>query len=368
MDKILIRSIVEALENLAPPSYQETYDNAGLITGMAANECTGIVCTLDATEEVILDAKRRGCNVVVAHHPIIFKGLKKINGKNYVEKAIIAAIKNDVAVYAIHTNLDNLLTGVNAKMADKLSLQSREVLLPRENNLMKLFTYVPKDKVEIVRSAVFKAGGGKIGNYSECSFNLPGLGTFKAEEGTNPYVGEVGERHEEEEFKVEIIFPSHLQNKIVAAMTEAHPYEEVAYDIIPLGNYFKEVGSGLLGELLQPMAEHEVLSLIKSAFNLQAIRHTPLLNKQVKKVALCGGAGSFLINTAKSAGADLYITADVKYHEFFDADSKLVVADIGHWESEQFTVNLLFDFLQSNFPTFAVLKSEVKTNPVNYFI
>lgn len=368
MDKVTVRSVVDVLENLAPPSYQESYDNAGLITGTPSTECTGIVCTLDATVEVIFEAKALGCNVVVAHHPIIFKGLKKINGKNYVERAIIAAIKNDIGIYAIHTNLDNLLTGVNAKMADKLGLKNREVLLPRENNLMKLFTYVPKDHVEEVRKAIFAAGGGNIGNYSECSFNLPGLGTFKAEEGTDPFVGEVGKRHEEEEFKVEIIFPAHLRNKIVAAMTEIHPYDEVAYDIIPLGNYFKEVGSGLLGDFGEAMDEREVLRLIKKEFNLQTIRYTPLLNKKVKKVALCGGAGSFLINTAKSAGADIYITADVKYHEFFDADGRMVIADIGHWESEQFTVNLLFDVLQSNFPTFAVRKSEIKTNPVNYFI
>jgi dinuclear metal center YbgI/SA1388 family protein len=363
-----IRSIVEVLENLAPPSYQETYDNAGLIIGSLSAECTGVICTLDATEEVILEAKNNGCNMVVAHHPIIFKGLKTITGKNYVEKTIITAIRNEIAIYAIHTNLDNLLTGVNGRMADKLGLKKREVLLPRENHLMKLYVYVPKDHVEKVRSAIFKAGGGKIGNYSECSFNLPGTGTFKAGEGTNPFVGNAGERHEEDEFKVEIIFPGYLRNKIVAAMTESHPYEEVAYDVISLGNYFAEVGSGLIGELPEPIEEKEALQLIKESFNLSAIRHTPLLNKQVKRIALCGGAGSFLINAAKGASADVFITADVKYHEFFDADGRMVIADIGHWESEQFTTDLLFDVLKSNFPTFALRKSEVRTNPVNHFM
>jgi dinuclear metal center YbgI/SA1388 family protein len=367
MDKITIKSVVEILENLAPPSYQESYDNAGLITGATTTDCTGIICTLDATEEVILEAKARGCNMVVAHHPIVFKGLKKINGKNYVEKAIIAAIKNDIAIYAIHTNLDNLLTGVNAKMADKLSLKNRKVLLPKENNLMKLYVYIPKEHVQKVRDAIFKAGAGRIGNYSECSFNLPGTGTFKAEEGTDPFVGEVGKMHEEEEVKSEIIFPGYLRNKIVAAMTEAHPYEEVAYDIIPLGNYFAEVGSGLIGGLPKEMDEKDLLHLVKKEFRLEAIKHTPLLGRKVKNVALCGGAGSFLINTAKAAGADFYITGDVKYHEFFDADGRMVIADIGHWESEQFTIDLLFDVLKSNFPTFAVLKSEVRTNPVHYY-
>lgn len=363
-----IQHVVDVLENLAPPSYQENYDNAGLITGSYATACTGTICTLDCTEQVIDEAIQQGCNLVVAHHPIIFKGLKRINGKNYVERTIIKAIKNDIAIYAIHTNLDNLLAGVNGKIADRLGLQHRQVLQPRENHLMKLYVYVPKKHVEKVRQAIFEAGGGKIGNYSECSFNLPGTGTFKAEEGTQPFAGKVGERHKEEEFKVEIIFPGYLRNKIVSAMQRVHPYEEVAYDIISLGNYFAEVGSGLIGELPDELSEQEVLQLIKSRFQLSVIRHTPLLNRKVKKVALCGGAGSFLITTAKAAGADLFITADVKYHEFFDADGKMVIADIGHWESEQFTTDLLFDVLKSNFTTFAVHKSKVGTNPVQTFV
>lgn len=365
---INIRSVIEALENLAPPSYQESYDNAGLLTGMPSTECTGILCTLDATEEVILEAKKLGCNLVVAHHPIIFGGLKKINGKNYVERSVIAAIKNDIAIYAIHTNLDNILEGVNGKMADLLNLENRQVLLPRQNNLMKLVTFVPVDHMEEVRDAIFKAGGGHIGKYSECSFVLPGKGSFKPEEGADPFVGKVGNRQEEDEVKMEIIFPAYRQKKIIAAMIEAHPYEEVAYDIIALANYFKEVGSGLVGELKEETDEETFFKLVKKQFNLRVVRHTPFLNKKIKKVALCGGAGSFLTKTAISAGADVYITADIKYHEFFDADRHLVLADIGHWESEQFTTDLLLEVLQSNFTTFAVRKSEIKTNPVNYFV
>jgi dinuclear metal center YbgI/SA1388 family protein len=363
-----IQSVIEVLENLAPSSYQESYDNAGLLTGKPTDECTGIMCTLDATEEVILEASKQGCNMVVAHHPIIFSGLKKINGKNYIERSVIAAIKNDLAIYAIHTNLDNIMQGVNGRMADLLKLEHRQVLLPKQNNLMKLVTFVPVDHMEEVRDTIFKAGGGHIGKYSECSFILPGKGSFKPEDGADPFVGEVGKRQEEDEVKMEIIFPAYRQKKIIAAMIEAHPYEEVAYDIIALANYFKDVGSGLIGELEEEMNEEDFLNLIKEKFNLSVIRHTPLLNKKIKKVAVCGGAGSFLINTAKSAGADIFITSDIKYHEFFDADSQLVVADIGHWESEQYTTDLLHEVLQSNFTTFAVRKSEVKTNPVNYFI
>ncbi|WP_018612708.1 Nif3-like dinuclear metal center hexameric protein [Segetibacter koreensis] len=362
-----IKDIVDLLDGLAPSSYQESYDNAGLITGNSSLECTGVICTLDATEAVILEAKQKGCNLVVAHHPIIFSGLKKITGKNYVERAIIAAIKNDIAIYAIHTNLDNLLTGVNGKMADKLNLQNRKVLLHRQNNLMKLIVFVPVNDAEKVREAIFTAGGGHIGNYSECSFNIKGTGTFKPGEGTNPHTGQVGKKETTDEERVEVIFPIYLKEKLVNAMTEAHPYEEVAYDLIALNNYFQEVGSGLIGDLPADMDERDFLQLIKDQFNLQVIRHTPLLEKKVKKVALCGGAGSFLIKNALSLGADFYITSDVKYHEFFDAENKMVIADIGHWESEQFTTELLYDVLQSKFSNFAVLKSKVKTNPVNYF-
>jgi dinuclear metal center YbgI/SA1388 family protein len=363
-----IQEVISVLEDLAPPSYQENYDNAGLLTGQPGWDCTGILCTLDATEAVILEAKKKNCNLIVAHHPIIFSGLKKINGRNYVERAVIAAIKNDIAIYAIHTNLDNIAIGVNGKIAEKIGLRNIEVLLPKENNLRKLYTFVPENKAESVREAIFRAGGGKIGNYSECSFNVPGKGTFKAGEGTDPYVGEIGKRHEEDEIRMEVIFPAHLQTRIISAMIEAHPYEEVAYDIIPLGNYFKEVGSGIIGELPENLEETGFLQMLKTTFSLKLVRHTPLRSKTVKKIAICGGAGSFLIKKALAVGADFYITADVKYHEFFDAEDSMVIADIGHFESEQFTTDLLTDVLQQKFPTFAVLKTEVDTNPVRYFV
>ncbi len=337
---------------------QEDYDNAGLITGNANWHCNGVLCTLDATEAIVEEAKALNCNLIVAHHPIIFRGLKKITGKNYVEQTIINAIKNDIAIYAIHTNLDNVINGVNNKIADKLGLQNRQVLLPKENLLMKLHTFIPVDYVEKVRNAVFNAGAGCIGNYSECSFNVQGKGTFKAGENTNPFVGEKNIRHEEDEVKTEVIFPSYLKNKILDALQQAHPYEEVAYDIVLLSNHYNKTGSGLVGELPEPLTGQEFLNLLKAAFNLPVIRHTQLLQKPVKKIAVCGGAGSFLTGKAIAAGADFYITADVKYHEFFDADSKLVIADIGHWESEQFTIELLYEVLQANFPNFAVLKTK----------
>jgi dinuclear metal center YbgI/SA1388 family protein len=362
-----IGEIISFLESLAHPSLQEQYDNAGLLTGDAAWECKGIICSLDAIEGVVNEAIEKNCNLIVAHHPIIFGGLKKINGKNYVEKTVIRAIKNDIAIYAIHTNLDNVIDGVNGRMAKMLGLKNVSILSPRQNTLKKLFTFVPVDKAEQIRNAVFAAGAGYIANYSECSFNAEGEGTFKPEQGTTPYVGDIDERHTEKELKIEVILPAYLENKIVAAMKAAHPYEEVAYDVVDLSNVNSRVGSGVIGELAEPMEEKKFLARLKEIFQLQVVRHTSLSGKTIKKVALCGGAGSFLTSKALASGADVFVTADMKYHEFFDANGRILIADIGHYESEQFTINLLQEILEQKFPTFAVLKTAVETNPVRYF-
>jgi dinuclear metal center YbgI/SA1388 family protein len=363
-----VGEIITYLESIAPPALQESYDNAGLITGHHGQECFGALITLDATEEVIQEAIEKGLNMVIAHHPIVFKGLKRFNGKNYVERAIILAIKNDIAIYAIHTNLDNVIKGVNGKIAAKLGLQDTRVLLPKDQQLRKLVTFSPPEHAEALRQAIFTAGGGYLGKYSECSFNQEGTGTFKPEEGADPFVGEIGKRHESKEIKIEIIFPSYLQDKLVAAMTEAHPYEEVAYDIISLGNYLSDAGSGIIGDLPEAVEPSQLFATLKSSFNLKVIRHTKELNRKVKKVAICGGAGSFLIGTAISNKADIYITSDIKYHEFFDADGRIIVADIGHYESEQFTVELLADLIKEKYTNFAVLKTETNTNPVSYYM
>jgi len=363
-----ISEIIFYLEQIAPLPLQESYDNAGLLTGRPDWECTGIICTLDATEEVILEAVEKKCNMVVAHHPIIFSGLKKITGRNYVERTVIAAIKNDIAIYAIHTNYDNVLHGVNAAIADKLGLINRKVLSGKAGQLKKLFTYVPDAHLDVVRNAVFRAGGGQVGNYSDCSFNTSGEGTFKGGEGTQPFVGTPGILHTEPERKLEVIFEAWRESAILNALIKSHPYEEVAYEVVSLDNADPRVGSGLTGELENPVTEQELLSRLKAAFGLPVIRHTALLGKPVKKLAICGGAGSFLTGAAIGAGADWYITADVKYHEFFDADGRLVLADIGHFESEQYTIGLLHEVLSEKFPNFAVQKTGVKTNPVNYFL
>jgi dinuclear metal center YbgI/SA1388 family protein len=363
-----ISDIVHHLESLAPPAYQEHYDNAGLLTGNGNTECTGVLTTLDATEEVIMEAVARGCNLIVAHHPIIFGGLKRLTGKNYVERAVIAAIKNDIAIYSIHTNLDNMVAGgVNGRIADKLGLEGRRVLLPRESTLRKLYCFVPVDHLEAVRSAILAVGAGHIGNYSECSYSVEGTGTFKGGEGSQPFVGHPGTRHMEKEARLEIVLPAHLSGPAIQAMIAAHPYEEVAYDLVSLANTYPGIGAGLTGELGEEMEERAFLEKLMGVFGVPVVRHTRLTGRPIKKVAVCGGAGSFLISNALSFGANIYITSDVKYHEFFDANDQLIVADIGHFESEQFTIDLLFDILREKFRNFAVLKSGVKTNPVEYY-
>ncbi len=363
-----ISAIAGLLEALAPPAYQESYDNTGLLTGSGSWECTGILTTLDTTEEVVKEAVARGCNLIVAHHPIIFKGLKGLTGRNYIEQTVIAAIKADIAIYAIHTQLDNVLDGgVNGRIAEKLGIIGGRPLLPREGVLQKLYCFVPVDHLEAVRAAVFAAGAGNIGGYSECSYAVEGAGTFKGGEGTQPFVGQPGARHSEKEARLEVILPAYLGRQVVTAMVAAHPYEEVAYDLVPLANAHPGVGSGLIGELEEAVDEKSFLERIKEAFLVPVVRHTRLTGRPVKRVAVCGGSGSFLISKALSAGANFYITSDVKYHEFFDANDGMVVADIGHFESEQFTVDLLFEVLRKRFSNFAVLKSDVKTNPVNYY-
>lgn len=363
-----IGSIINVLETMAPPSLQESYDNAGLLIGSSSDTCTGILLTLDVTEAVIEEALQKGANLIVAHHPLIFGGLKRIAADNHVGATVIRAIQGGIAVYAIHTNLDNVLDGVNGMMAERLELHQTRVLAPRPGTLRKLFTFVPHEQLDQVREAIFAAGGGKMGKYEEAGFSVQGSGFFKAGPGANPFVGNRGKRHYEEETRLEVVYPAHLESAIVAALKAAHPYEEVAYDLVELRNENPAIGSGAIGEWEVAKSEVEALSLVKEKFGLTAIRHTALPGKPIKKVALCGGAGSFLISNALRAGADLFITADIKYHEFFGAEGRMILADIGHFESEQFTTDLLFGRLREKFPNFAVLKSVVQTNPVKYFI
>lgn len=364
---ITIQEIIKELEQFAPPAIQENWDNSQLLVGNAAIGCTGVLISLDITEAVIEDAIEKKCNLIVAHHPVIFKGLRKLTGNNGVERTIIAAIKANIALYAIHTNLDNRINGVSGRMGEKLGLLNCKVMQPTPGILHKLVTYVPNAHAEQVKTALFKAGAGKIGSYEECSFSMSGMGTFMPLIDARPFVGSIGKRHEEPEVKLEVQFESWREAALVSALIQHHPYESVAYEILKTENKHPEIGAGIIGSLPQPMQEQAFLQFLKQQFQLQVIRHTSLRGKPIQKVALCGGAGSFLISKALSLQADIYITGDIKYHEFFGHEEQLIIADIGHFESEQFTIDLLYDILLKKFPNFAVLKSGILTNPVQYF-
>jgi len=363
---MLLKEIMAYLEERAHPALQENYDNSGLIIGSPDLEVRGALICLDSTPEVIREAIALGCNLVIAHHPIIFSGLKKINGKNYIERTVIEAIKNDIAIYAIHTNLDNVHDGVNRKIADKLGLQNLEVLEPKQHVLNKIVVFVPAGHAAAVRNAMFGAGAGEIGNYDECSFNTSGEGTFRAGEAAKPFTGKTGELHVEQEVRIETIAPAYRVRAIIDAMKAAHPYEEVAFDVLPLLNDWKSVGSGLVGDLPEAMETTAFLLSLKRTMNTGCVRYTAPHKPNVKRIAVCGGSGSFLLKNAIRAKADVFVTADFKYHQFFDADGMITIADIGHYESEQYTVELLGGWLAQKFPTFATHLTGVATNPIHY--
>jgi len=362
-----ISELIQKIENLAPFSFQESYDNSGLIVGNYNQKISSTLITLDTTEEIIDEAIKIGANLIISHHPIVFRGLKSLTGRNYVERTVIKAIKNDIAILAVHTNLDNILEGVNSEICKKINLKNCKILLPKAEILKKLVTFVPTKYAEKIKTEIFKAGAGNIGNYDNCSFNTIGKGTFRANEQANPHVGKINQTHTEEEIRIETIFPAHKERQVISSLIKAHPYEEVAYDIYKLENKLETAGAGMIGELENPINELDFLKLLKENFKVGTIKHTKLFGKKIKKIALCGGAGSFLLKNAISQKADIFISGDFSYHQFFDAENKIIIADIGHYESEQYTKQLLFDFIKKNFNTFDTQISKINTNPIQYF-
>lgn len=362
-----LREITQYLESLAPLSTQESYDNSGLIVGDPDELIRGVLVSLDCIEATVDEAIEKGANLIIAHHPIVFKGLKQFNGANYIERTVIKAIRNSIAIYAIHTNFDHYLFGVNREIGERMGLNNLRVLAPKSNVLTKLVFFVPESHSKVVLDAVFEAGAGRIGNYTDCSFQVPGTGTYRPGEHANPYEGNRGEVSRVDELRVEVLVENAHLSRVVRAMKSAHPYEEVAYEMYALSNQNQDMGAGMLGELEVPMEERVFLEKIKTIFRCSVIRHTAFLNRPIQKVAFCGGSGSFLLNDAKRAGADIFITGDYKYHDFFDAENQIVIADIGHFESEQYTSNRLVAILTKKFPKFAVHLTEVNTNPIKYF-
>lgn len=361
-----LKDLCDSLEAFAPIYLQENYDNSGLLIGDKNKSITKALVSLDVTEDILEEAITENAEVIIAHHPLIFKPLKKIVGSNRVERIIEKAIKNDIAIYAIHTNLDSIFEGVNHIFAKQLGLNKLEILQPKPDTLKKLIVYIPTAHADTLRNALFSVGAGSIGNYDSCSFQLEGKGSFRALEGSTPFIGEKNQLHYEEESKIELVFPAYLRTRIIQTLRENHPYEEPAFDIFALENEWSKTGAGMIGHLKNSMTEIDFLNLLKKQTGANCVRYSPLIGKMVQKIALCGGSGSFLIEAAKAAKADVFITGDVKYHDFFDADNQLLIVDIGHFESEQFTKQLLVEYLNKIFPTFAVRNSARNINVVNY--
>jgi dinuclear metal center YbgI/SA1388 family protein len=360
-----IETIISQLESWAPPHLQESYDNSGLIVGNPLAEITSAIICLDSTEAVVDEAISIGANLIIAHHPIVFGGIKRFTGEDYVQKAIIKAIKNDIAIYAIHTNLDHVINGVNAEFANRLGLENQKILVEKPNLLMSLVTYVPKSYAQQVRTALFEAGAGKIGNYDNCSFNSEGLGTYRAIEGANPFIGEIGENHIELEERIEIVAYKWLEKSLLKALRKSHPYEEIAYQITTLYNSTSQFGAGMIGELKEAIPFDQFLIKVKTIFG-GMVRYTESSKSEVKKIALCGGSGSFLLKNAIQQDADVYLSADFKYHQFFDSNGNISIVDIGHFESEQFTMNLILRYLMEKNINFAARLTSIQTNPIKY--
>ncbi len=361
-----IKEIITVLEEMAPLAYAEDFDNVGLLVDNENENATGILVCHDALESVIDEAIAKKCNLIVCFHPIIFSGMKKIIGKNYVERVVLKAIKNDIAIYAVHTALDNHKNGVNKIFCDALGLENTKILIPKTNFIQKLITYTIPENAEQVRNALFGAGAGKIGNYEDCSFNSQGIGTYMGNENSNPEIGERFEFVETQEIKIEVTFEKHLQGKVLQALFKSHVYEEVAYEMYDLQNQHQNIGLGMVGELMNPLSEFDFLHMVKTKMQCGVIRHTTLLGKPIKKVAVLGGSGSFAIKNAIQAGADVFLTSDLKYHNFYEAENKIVIADIGHFESERYTKNYIVDYLKEKITNFAIVLSEENTNPVKY--
>lgn len=363
---MIIKEVTDILEKLAPLAYAEGFDNVGLLVGDENIEVSGILVTLDTLENVVDEAIAENCNLIVSFHPIIFNGLKKLTGTSYVERVVIKAVQNKIAIYSIHTALDNATEGVNSKICEILGIKNQKVLIPKKGTIKKLTTYVPIDNCDKLKEALFAVGAGNIGNYSNCSFTTEGKGSYKAGERANPTKGIIGQTHYEKEAQINIIYSISNERNVLKSLMENHPYEEVAYEIFTLENTNQNIGMGMIGELDRAMDEKAFLQHIKVKMNASCIRHSQLLSKKIKKVAVLGGSGAYAIGAAKSSGADAFITADVKYHQFYEAEEKLLIADIGHYETEQFTKNLLVDYLTKKIPNFAIRLSASKTNPINY--
>jgi dinuclear metal center YbgI/SA1388 family protein len=361
-----IREILQEIERHAPLALQESFDNTGVQVGDVNQRATGALLCLDVTEAVVDEAIERGCNLVIAHHPLAFKPFQSLTGRNYVERCIMKACKHDIVIYAAHTNLDNAADGVNHYLGAQIGLQNMRILSPQKNVLLKLVAFVPESHADAVRQALFTAGAGHIGHYDSCSFNLQGEGTFRANANCRPFCGETGKLHHEAEVRIETILPAFKKDAIIHAIRLAHPYEEPAFDLYPLHNDWDTVGSGIVGELPESEEAYHFLLRIKECFGAGCIKHSAFPSKPIRTVAICGGSGAFLIPEAIASKADIFITGEAKYNDFYDVENKIMLAVIGHYESEICTKDIFYRIISKKNPTFALHLSNVNSNPVKY--
>lgn len=362
---IQIKEILGHLDTLAPFKYTESFDNTGLLIGDSNQSVTKALICLDVTDQVIDQAIAEGYDLIIAFHPLIFKGLKSIGTQDRVGRCVTRLIRHDIALIAIHTNLDKSMQGVNQMISQKIGLDAMRFLMP-EQTMSKLVTYVPHAHVDVVRESLIQAGAGQIGEYGGCSFSSLGEGTFIPSKNSNPYVGEKEKMHREAEARLEMLVPHHLKSKAVQSLLAAHPYEEVAYDLYPVEVGGSIAGMGMVGELAKPMSPKAFLSHLQTVFGTPNIRYSAY-NKQIQTVAVLGGSGAFALGAAMGCGADALVTADLKYHDFFIPQEQLMLIDIGHFESEQFTLQILKDYLSKKIINFAFDLTSVNTNPVCYF-
>jgi dinuclear metal center YbgI/SA1388 family protein len=371
---ITVAEIAAALEAWAPPASKLDYDNVGLQVGDARREAASVLVALDLTAAVVEEARETGADLVVTHHPLLFRPLKKLTADDPAGALALRLAEHGIAYYAIHTNLDAAPGGVSFALAGRLGLEGIRFLEPSEESLVKLVTFAPAAHAEAVRRAMAEAGAGHIGDYEACAFTIRGTGHFRPGERANPFIGEAGGAEEAvEEVRIEAEVMRWDLGRVVRAMKAAHPYEEVAYDVYPVEQPATRVGFGAVGFLQAPTTLEAFLAVVAARLDAAALRYSGDPAMPVRTVAVCGGAGASLIPRALAAGADAFVTADVTYHRFFeplDAEGRprMALVDAGHYETEALTEPLLVDWLAHHFPDLAVRKTRHRTSPMRTFV
>ena len=343
---MIIEELTTFIEDKFPLSQQESYDNCGLIVGDPKKTVKKVLLALDCTEQVIKEAKLKKADVIITHHPLMFSSINKLTANDYEGSLIIKLIKSDIALYAVHTNLDNSINGINKYLALKLGLKNLQILVGKEKTFKKIITFVPKAYSQKVITALSAAKAGNIGLYSHCAFVTEGSGCFKPEKGAKPFLGELSKINQVEEVKLEMVFASENQKMIENSLKKAHPYEQPAFDIIELANPNPDIGAGIYGDLPAQINTAEFLKLVKTKLNLSYIRQSNSAKKFISKVAICSGAGFFVFEQAKRLNVDALVTSEIKHHEFLAAENNILLCDIDHHEGEIAAVNILDQILQ----------------------